>query len=107
MSLDLFTDAINHVTAIDCRFDDSARTIHVGAIYLESETPCEKIRISNGEKAIYIHLPNELLHKTDAYVAWNLRFDFTPEDEEQAARRLPAEPPAEPSEPPASYPLSE
>jgi hypothetical protein len=105
MSQDLFTDAINHVTAIDCRLE--RESIHVGAIYIESDTPCEKIRISNGEKAVYIHIPPDLLHKPDPYIGWNLRFDITPEDEGLVAQPLPAEPPAEPSDPAPSYPLSE
>lgn len=103
MSLDLFTDAINQVTAIDCRIDENM--IHVGAIYLESETPYDQIRISNGERSFYIHLPEDLLHKPDAYYGWNLRFDIT-ETETQEARLLPAGPPAEPTDHDSSYPLS-
>lgn len=93
MSTDLFTDAIHQITAVDCRFDKNS--VLVGGIYIEAETPCEKIRLSNGDKSFIIHLPDSVLHKPDPCFAWNLRFDIS-EDEEQEAQHLPAEPPAEP-----------
>lgn len=92
-STDIFTDAIHQIFAIDCRFDQTS--VLVGAIYIEAETPFDKIRLSNGEKSFYIHLPEEVLHKPDPCFAWNVRFDIT-EDEGQEAQLLPAGPPAEP-----------
>jgi hypothetical protein len=93
MSNDLYIDAIRQITAIDCRFDKDS--VLVGGIYVEAETPVEKIRLSNGEKSFIIHLPEELLHKPDPCFAWNVRFQIT-EDEGQEAQHLPAGPPAEP-----------
>lgn len=93
MSTDLFTDAIHQIIAIDCRFDKDS--VLIGGIYIEAETPYDRIRLSNGKRSFLIHLPEDVLHKADPCYAWNLRFDIS-EDEEQEAQHLPAEPPAEP-----------
>lgn len=103
MSTELYTDAINQVTAIDCTFDRD--TVKVGAIYLEPETPCDKIRLSNGTHSFWIHLPEDLLHNPEPCCAWNLRFDITQAGNEEVPL-LPAEPPADSPSPVQSYPLS-
>lgn len=69
--MDLLTDPINTVFAVNCRIENNM--LHCGALYLDPLIQSAVIRLTHKRDTIHVQLPPETLNRPDSFRAWDVQ----------------------------------